>query len=281
MRVLVTGSEGFIGKNLVAALERRGDEVIGLDAKTNFHVGGTTLGSKDYGVEAIYHLACCNQMQAVDDPIENWLTNAHGTREIAYWAKKSGAKLIYTSTASVYGQQSLLPIKRTAYVNPMSDYAVAKLAGEHFVKNSGCDYTILRLSNVYGPYQTTDNPYCGVIGRFIEAAIEDKPLTVIGDGKQSRDFTYVDDVVDVLLKVAHEEERPYRSVYNVSHGEDVSINKLVSTLQRLLETPLTIDVDAPERPVDTIKHRVLRSDFKCPTTLSEGLTRTLEWFAGQ
>jgi UDP-glucose 4-epimerase len=271
MKCLVTGSEGFIGKNLVAALERRGNQVIRWDIKIDRDILDMSEGYLPE-VDVIYHLACVNQMEATKNPAENIHTNIGGTWNIAELARNIDAKLIYTSTASVYGQKSRLPIKRTAYPEPKSDYAVAKLAGEHFVVNSGCDYTILRLSNVYGPNQTTENPYCGVIGRFIEAAIEKKPLHVIGDGRQSRDFTFVD---DVLLTRAVDRS----GLFNVSHGDDVSINSLVSALQKLLDYPLEIVVDAPERPVDTIRHRQLYSDFKCPTKLSEGLRKTLEWYS--
>jgi UDP-glucose 4-epimerase len=269
-----------VGKNLVARLEADGHEVEKCDLKLSgkdlvymFRVG-------DYfnsDLDVIFHLACVNQMQAVDNPRENLEVNALMTREIALRAKMCGAKFVYTSTASAYGQADEIPTPVTAELRPQSDYAVAKLAGEFFVKNSGADWTILRLSNVYGPHQTVDNPYCGVIGRFFDQALKGEPLTIIGDGTQTRDFTYVDDVVDHLVEM-HLPEFSER-IYNVSHGKEESILELGGHLSRLLGVRRIKPIE--ERSIDTISRRLLKSNLACPTTLADGLKQTLKWYRSQ
>src|SRR6266487_5939450 len=151
MKILVTGSEGFIGKNLVARLLEEENEVIRMDTKI-----GIDMFTPFPTVDIIYHLACVNQEESIYNKPYNLRVNAEGAAYAASKARKMGAKLIYTSTASVYGNAEEFPTPKTARTNPLSEYAVAKLAGENFIKISGCDWLIYRLSNVYGPGQTTD-----------------------------------------------------------------------------------------------------------------------------
>ncbi len=272
MKILVTGSDGFIGQNLCERLEGDNHHIAYWDLKRDVNLAYQDAPS----VEIIYHLACMNQMQATLDPEQNLIENAYNARYMASEAKRVGAKLIYTSTAAVYGQKPAAPIRRTAIPSPQSDYAVAKLAGEHFVRNISPSATILRLSNIYGPFQTTSDPFCGVVGRFSEDALRGEALQVIGDGLQTRDFTFVEDVVDILVGKALET----KGTFNVSHGTGTSILRLASLIQETIGSNLTVDVMAPERPVDGIRSRVLYSDFDCPTSLRVGLRKTVDWCLG-
>jgi UDP-glucose 4-epimerase len=280
MRVLVTGSHGFIGSQLVLALKERGDEVIEWDfPKTGYgdvyRSGSWWANDRDF--DEIYHLACVNQEEALGQPRLNMDINALGTKFMAGMAANSGARFVYTSTASVYGSALAVPTNAGAAPRPKSDYAIAKLAGEQFVMNSGADFTVFRLSNVYGPGQTTDNPYCGVVAKFMEQGITGKPLQIIGDGSQTRDFTYVEDILPHLMNPE------LKGVLNCSHGKETSINDLTEAilpLARPHEMGNTCEY-APERPVDGIQRRCLISDVTCSTDLNEGLKRTYDWILAQ
>lgn len=279
MRVLVTGSEGFVGKNLVERLLADGHEVVPYDEKIDRPTESYWIEQEPFDV--CFHLACMNQMRATQFPQENLEVNAMDTRLMAEEARNQGAKFIYTSTASVYGNAKTIPTPVTEQLNPLTDYAVAKLAGEYFVKNSGADWTILRLSNVYGPHQTLDNPYCGVIGRFIEASLAGKPMQIIGDGQQTRDFSFVGDVVEHLVQVGiHRREK---GVFNVSSGVETSIYDLATIISAQTDHPLYESDQnwvsgVPARPIDSIERRCLVPDLRCETDLDFGIEKTVDWF---
>ncbi len=272
MKALVTGSEGFIGKNLVARLEKDGNEVIGFDPKS--YTTGRDIIERRHTADVIYHLGCINQMQATKFPKQNLEVNALLTRDLAVYAKAIGARFVYTSTASVYGAGITLPLQIGDPERPVTEYGVAKLAGEKYVQQIGGDYLIYRLSNVYGPHQTLDNPYCGVIGRFIEANLSNQPMTVIGSGLQTRDFSFVDDVTEIL---AYTEPPVGLSRLNqISSGKETSVLEIAMTIGRMTgeETKITwID----PRPIDTVDRRVLRPVYPANTPLEDGLEKTIAW----
>jgi UDP-glucose 4-epimerase len=273
MRVLVTGSHGFIGSQLVLALKERGDEVYESDLKNGgpFYQVNARWGKP---FDEIYHLACVNQEEAVGNPERNVLVNAYGAKLMAEIAVTSGARFVYTSTASVYGKANIIPTHSRYRPKPKSDYAVAKLAGEHFVKNSGADFTIFRLSNVYGPGQTTENPYCGVVAKFFEGAMAGETLKTIGDGSQTRDFTYVEDILPHLMNPE------LKGVLNCSHGKEIEIRLLREAIFEIVGSSKRWEF-VPERPVDGIQRRCLISDVTCPTDLQTGLRRTYDWLLAQ
>ena len=258
VRVLVTGSHGFIGSQLVKALKQRGDDVLELDIKAP-QPWDVTIDLVYGSWDEVYHLACVNQEVAQNSNMFNLAV---------------GARFVYTSTASVYGDQRVQPISIDSYTAPKSDYAIAKRAGEQFVMNSGADYTIFRLSNVYGPGQSTENPYCGVVAKFLEAARAGKPLQIIGDGSQTRDFTYVEDILPHLMNPE------LKGVLNCSHGVETSLNELITPISEAIGLGLDYEY-VSERPVDGIQRRCLISDVDCPTGLPEGLQRTLEWIESE
>jgi len=146
---------------------------------------------------------------------------------------ENSPKIVYASTASIYGTANYLPIPETASVNPSSFYAVSKYAGEGycrvFSKLYDLPVTILRYSNVYGYYQTPANPYCGVIGKFLERSLENEPLLIHGDGEQTRDFTFVEDAVEAAILAALSEQSAGR-IYNVGTGTETRINQLAQLI---------------------------------------------------
>lgn len=282
MKCLVTGSEGFIGRNLVERLEKEGHEVVGFDVKSE--KAGEQIAYDRHPGDVIFHLACTNQTRASEGrkgAWENVANNIWLTRNLANYAAETGMKFIYTSTASVYGNAAVIPTPSKANLAPLTDYAVAKLAGEHYTQISGADWTIVRLSNVYGPHQTLENPYCGVIGRFMEQARAREPLTVIGDGSQTRDFTFVDDVVNRLLQIADPRLKYSfnRKVFNLSHGQETSIAALAHLIARQYDVYARFD--HPERAIDSVKRRCLIPDIGCHTSLKTGLFLTKRWFDSQ
>lgn len=285
MRVLVTGSEGFIGKNLCHALKREGHEVEEWDVKAAPYLDVTNFDPYRYfnrDIDVIYHLACINQMQATKHPEANLYVNSLATQNLANLAAKIRAKFIYTSTASVYGNATQIPTPVSAKLAPLTDYAVAKLAGEFFVQNSGADYTILRLSNVYGPHQTLDNPYCGVIGRFITQALAGEQMTVIGDGMQTRDFSYVDDVVEHIYRAGLPEwycSPTSGQILNVSSGVETSVTRLAKYIN--WETGASYELGTNKRPIDGVQRRLLKPDLVCSTPLQVGIFKTIQWFKEQ
>ena len=245
-----------------------GHDVVCWDTK----VGKDLFKQSRFDFDLVYHLACVNQEEALKKPEHNLHVNAGGTHLIAKLCARYNIPLIYTSTASVYGASERIPTPVDADINPQTDYAVAKLAGEHFIRNSGCDYKILRLSNVYGPGQTTENPYCGVIGKFIEQGMAGEPLTMIAPGTQTRDYTYIDDVIDVITTTEAD-----NTTKNVSSGTETSVSWLAGEIIKLTGRKSGLVV-IPERGIDGIMRRRLITDYRCPTALDEGLAKTVEWY---
>lgn len=265
MKCIVTGSHGFIGKNLCKKLLLSGHSVFAYDTKIGKDVRDIKNSEFEYA-DVIYHLACINQEVAELEEAENWQINAIMAGILGSKAKKYGIPLVYTSTASVYGNAEVIPTPVTTETDPLSVYATAKELGERFIRQTGCKYKIFRLSNVFGPEQTTDNPYCGVIGKFIEQKLADQPLQVIIPGTQTRDFTYVDDVVSWLVS----RKKEWNKTYNLSRGREIPINTLAAEI-----SDRTCFI-AP-RSVDLVTRRCLVSDMSCRTSLKTGIRKTIEW----
>lgn len=265
MHYIVTGSEGFIGKNLVERLEKDGHTVSPYDIKIEKDLYSLTPEVFDLA-DGVFHLACINQEVAERELKENWRVNALSARWLAEKCALEQIPLIYTSTCSVYGNADSFPTSVKDYPAAKTRYAFAKYVGEVFILNSDCDTKIFRLSNVYGPHQTTENPYCGVIGKFLEAKLFDRPLEIIRPGTQTRDFTYVDDVIDALVNY----EKAPNLINNVAYGREITIWELANLI-----SPNTTLINP--RSVDSIKRRWIWSDIECKTGLEEGLNKTLEW----
>ncbi len=270
-KVLVTGGAGFIGSNLVSRLIENGHSVIVFDNlssgklenlhsvrnKPNFHfmqgdiLNEAALHKAFRGVDTIMHLAALIDISAsITDPSKTNEVNATGTLNMLQAATKANTvnRFIFASSTAVYGDTEILPIKETAPPKPISPYAASKIAGEAycnaFARCHGLNTVALRFFNVYGP-RNEKSPYSGVITKFLRQALNCETLTVYGDGKQTRDFIHINDIVDALV-LALEAKDVDGEVFNVCTGTPTSINKLVDTLRNVTEKELHVKF-APAR----------------------------------
>ena len=260
-RVLVTGGAGFIGSNLVAELLERGDEVRVLD---NFSTGSrANLGAlgrevevvegdlRSYervhtavrGTEVVFHQGALGSVpRSVQDPLTSTAVNVEGTLNVLLAARDEGIRrVVAASSSSVYGDGGTFPRVETQAPNPISPYAVAKLAAERFcvsfTRVYGIETVALRYFNVFGPRQDPSSQYAAVVPRFIRLVADGEPVTVHGDGEQSRDFTYVENVVRANLLAADSVDAAGR-VLNVATGGSETVNALADTIGRLLDRPV-------------------------------------------
>ena len=303
---LVTGGAGFIGSHLVEALAARGQPVRVLD---NLSTGlrSNLTGARPapewvegdvtdeaavrravQGAGVVFHLGALASVQlSVEDPAAVHRACATGTLHVLDAARRAGARrLIYAASASAYGLPAGAVQSEADAIGPLSPYAASKLAGElyceAFAATYGLETVRLRFFNIFGPRQRDDSPYSGVIALFAAAMAAGRAPKVFGDGLQSRDFTYVADVVQALLKAA---AAPGVSgkVYNVGTGRSVSVLDLVAALNRLLGTDLAPQ-HGPPRSGD-VRHsradiRAARRDlgYEPAVSFEDGLERTLRWY---
>jgi UDP-glucose 4-epimerase len=302
MRCLVTGGAGFIGSNLVDSLIARGDEVHVLDDFSTGHrenvnpsaelfeaevSDGAAVRAAIHGCELVFHQAAHRAvLRSVEDPLATDTANVHGTLTILEAAQAAGVRrIVYASSSSVYGGADLRPTPETAPLVPRSPYAVTKLAGEHyarvFTELHGLETVALRYFNVFGPRQRPDSMYAAVIPLFIDALRNGRRPIVHGDGKQSRDFTFVDDVVAANLAAASAPAAAASgNAYNIACGGEYTILELLEHLGEILGvTPEPEHTDP--RPGD-VRHscadvsaaaRDLR--WTANVTFREGLARTV------
>lgn len=306
MRALVTGGAGFIGSHIVDALVDRGNDVRVLDdlntgfrenvnARATF-IEGTVVDeaivrSAAKGCDLIFHQAAHKAvLRSVEHPLTTDAVNTHGTLTVLKCAVDEGVKrVVHASSSSVYGGAANVPTCEDETSRPRSPYAVTKLAAEHYCRVFwelyGLETIALRYFNVYGPRQRPDATYAAVIPLFVDALLHGRPLTVHGDGTQSRDFTYIGDVVRANLAAAEAPaEQCAGHVYNVAPGKSWSLLDLIAILGRLLnvEPERTL---APARAGDVRRSQAdataARVDlaFECEVGFEEGLSRTLAWFS--
>ncbi|RJP72357.1 MAG: SDR family oxidoreductase [Candidatus Abyssobacteria bacterium SURF_17] len=305
---LVTGGAGFIGSHIVRELVHRGENVRVVD---NFLTGSReNLSDVSSDIELIegdirdlelmqrvmkkadyclHQAALPSVPRSVEDPILANDININGTLNVLVAARDAGVKrFVYASSSSVYGNSPVLPKQEDMPVMPLSPYAIGKLAGEFYARSFHSLYGLptasLRYFNVFGPGQRPDSPYAAVVPIFMAAMVKDKPPTVHGDGGQSRDFCYVDNVVSAnLLACSAPAEQVAGKVFNVACGERYTINDLVRHLNEIFGTDIK-PLQGPARAGDVrdsladISHA--RRDLKYEPTVkfAEGLTRTVEWF---
>ncbi len=256
MKVLVTGGAGFIGSNLVRALLERGDDVRVLD---NFSTGlRTNLDGLDVeivegelrsyervhnavrGTEVVFHLGALGSVpRSVQDPLTSGAVNVEGTLNVMLAARDEGIRrVVFASSSSIYGNQAELPLREAMAADPISPYGVAKLAAERYCVSFSRVYhsfetVVLRYFNVFGPRQNPYSEYAAVVPLFITAIAEGEPVMIYDDGNQSRDFTYVDNVVAANLLAADAPGTSGR-IFNISAGAPVTVNELADTIGRLL-----------------------------------------------
>ncbi|MEI8334826.1 MAG: NAD-dependent epimerase/dehydratase family protein [Chloroflexota bacterium] len=298
-RILVTGGAGFVGSNVVARLAEAGARVTVLDdlftgqadalpASVDLVVGSVTdddLVRKLVSASTlVFHMAARNIIASTANPRDDFATNIGGTLNVLLAAREARVeRVVYTSSTSVYGNPRSIPINEDDRLDLLTPYAVSKLAGENyciaFYESYGTPVAAVRYSNVYGPGQRADNPYCGVIAKFFASAMAGEPLRIHGDGGQTRDFTYVDDAVDATLLAAIT-PRAEGEVFNVGSGIETSINDLAAAIGVALGREIeTESID--RRDIDNIRRRVVNIEkarrmlrWSPQTTLAHGLERT-------
>ena len=307
-KVLVTGGAGFVGSNIVGILLERGAKVTVLD---NLFTGKIELLPKHDNLtfiegdvcddtlinqliqkfKLIIHAAAKNIIVSTKNPYEDYETNIGATLKWLIACKKYGVeKFVYTGSASVYGNPSVIPIPESSAIYTLSPYSVSKLAGENycisFYESYNIPTTIVRYSNVYGINQDPSNPYCGVVSRFFEKALKNEPILIHGDGEQTRDFTYVHDTAIATVE-ALTNPKSIGNIFNTGSGYEVSINTLAQKIIAMVGSESKIehidkrDIDNIRRRAVNIEHirRVLRWS---PTyTLDKGLKSTLDWINGK
>lgn len=301
MNILVTGGAGFIGSHVVERLLAQGDKVRVLDnlstgRRDNLPPSGIEFVQGDIreretveaavcGVDAILHLAAVASVQAsVDDPVGTHATNLIGTLNLLEAARTHGVRrMVYASSAAVYGDTQCLPVAESTPLNPLSPYAADKLAGEHyltFYRNKfGIKGTAFRFFNIYGPRQDPSSPYSGVISIFVERLRSGAPVTIFGDGQQTRDFVYVGDLAQILVRSLRDPATEGR-VFNVGRGVECSLLELLGTLEKLAGRTLERRHE-PARIGDIVRSRAEVAQLRealgsVPTTsLQEGLGHLL------
>lgn len=306
MRALVTGGAGFIGSHLTGALVAAGHQARVLDDLSTGHVGNVPDGAEliegsvadaeavaraASGVDVIFHQAARSSVaRSVNDPLATDTANVHGTLTVLKVALDAAVpRVVYASSSSVYGGAEQLPTPETVPVHPRSPYAVSKLAGElycrTFAELHGLQTVALRYFNVFGPRQRPDSAYAAAIPLFVDALRRGVSPTVHGDGRQSRDFTFVEDVVAANLAAAAAPAAACAGQpYNVGAGGQVSLLELLATLGHLLEVeprpvhtePRKGDVRHSSADIGAARRHL---GYDPRFGLEEGLRRTLAWSA--
>jgi len=306
-RVLVTGGGGFIGSNLVRALLERGDEVRVLD---NFSTGNrANLDGLDVEIvegelrsyervhnavrktEVVYHLGALGSVpRSVQDPLTSSAVNIEGTLNVLLAARdESVRRVVFSSSTSVYGSSRQLPTTEDTLPDPISPYGVAKLAAERYSISFSRVYesfesVVLRYFNVFGPRQSPLSQYAAVVPVFVTAIEAGRPVQIHGDGEQSRDFTYVGNVVDATM-LAGAAEGASGEIFNIAAGSPASVNTLADTIGSILGKPVEKE-HLPSRAGDirdswadlSKAERIL--GYRPTVGLEEGLRRTVEFLRG-
>ena len=306
MKILVTGGGGFIGSHLAANLASLGHEVRVID---NFATGRRSnvlalpadvelvegdiqsyerVHNAVAGCEIVLHQAALPSVpRSVQDPLTSNATNVTGTLNTLLAARDAGVRrVVFASSSSVYGTNPSLPKREDMAALPISPYAVAKLACEGYCRSFGEVYGLetvsLRYFNVFGPRQDPRSQYAAVIPNFITALQAGEPPTIFGDGEQSRDFTFVDNVVEANVLAMGAQDVAGR-VYNVACGERISLNQLYDELRGLIGRDVQ-PIHADPRPGD-VRHSLADVDrarrdlgYEPRVGLREGLSRSIEYF---
>jgi len=308
MRVVVTGGAGFIGANLCVRLARDPaiTEVVALDdlstgSRQNLDSGGAKLVEASIGdastldeifadIDAVVHLAARPSVpRSLADPVRSHVVNASGTLEVLEAARRAGnVHVIVASSSSVYGANPTLPKTESLATLPLSPYAASKLAAEAYAlayqSSFGLPTLAFRFFNVFGPLQPAGHAYAAVIPAFIDAALDGRPLPVHGDGKQSRDFTFVGTVNEVLAdavrrRVTHDEP------VNLAFGTRTDLLEVIDLLSEVIGRRL--DVENVDPRVGDVRHSQADNSLLAelfpdiePVALREGLAQTVDWFRG-
>ena len=304
---LITGVAGFIGSNIARELVRRGEQVRGID---NFSTGKrhnlSDLSSIEFreadivdlaairdaceGVDYVIHQAAIPSVpRSVQDPITSNVANVDGTLNVLVAARDAKVKrVVYASSSSLYGDVPTLPKREDMAPSPISPYAVSKLTGEYYMRSFyrvyGLETVSLRYFNVFGPHQDPTSMYSGVLAIFISRMLRGEPVTIHGDGEQSRDFTYIDNVVSANLLSCHAPAAEAAGRFmNVATNHSITLNQTFETLKELTGYSGTAKY-GPDRSGD-VKHSLAdisladrHLGYKPLVNFEEGLKRTVHWY---
>ncbi|AYO31441.1 SDR family oxidoreductase [Biomaibacter acetigenes] len=304
---LITGGAGFIGSNIAEELLRRGEKVRIID---NFSTGkrenierfindielieGDLRNIEDAkkavnGIEYILHQAALSSVpRSVVDPISSNASNIDGTLNLLVAARDAGVeRVVIAASSSAYGDTEILPKVEDMVPNPLSPYAVTKyveeLYGKVFSKVYGLETVSLRYFNVFGPRQDPNSQYAAVIPKFITKILKAESPIIYGDGEQSRDFTYIDNVVEANILAATSEKVGHGEVINIASGKRISLNQLVQKLNEILGTDVRPIYDKPR--IGDVKHSLASIEkaerllgYHVKVSLDEGLKKVIEWY---
>ena len=303
MRVLVTGAAGFIGSHVSARLAATGVDVVGLDDLSSGRRENLTgipirlvegsildpaaLADATESVDAIVHLAARPSVpRSIEDPVASHEANTVGTLRVLEAARALGdVQVIVASSSSVYGSNPTLPKHEGLATLPVSPYAASKLATEQYTlawqKSFGMRTVAFRFFNVFGPRQAPGHAYAAVVPAFVYAALRGEPLTVHGDGSQTRDFTYVGTLTDVIVD-AVERGVSHDTPINLAFGTRTSLLEVIDRLGPLVDEPIVAEhtaTRAGDVPHSQADNALLRSLFPnvAPLSLDDGLAHTVAW----
>jgi UDP-glucose 4-epimerase len=308
-RSLVTGGAGFIGSNLVHALVERGDAVRVFDDLSTGRLSnlGDLLGEVDVvegdlrdpdalarairGVGVVFHLgALASVARSVADPRSTHEVNVTGTINVLLAAREAGCeRVVFASSSAVYGEQTTFPLHEGLMCRPISPYGASKLAGERYLgafhDSYGLATVALRFFNVFGPRQDPAGEYAAVVPRFVGRSLAGEPVTIYGDGEQSRDFVFVGDVVRACLLAAEAQSEAWGGAFNVATGERRTVNELAAAIAGIVGPGLPEPVHEDARPGDVRESHadVMEADrllgYVPEIDFGLGLRRTVAWFA--
>jgi len=302
LEVTITGGAGFIGANLAQRLIAEGHKVVILDDLSTGKLNNIDISDVDFNegsVESIesiaksavdsdllVHLAARGSVpRSIAEPLATHNVNATGTLNVMEVARRVGARVIFSSSSSVYGANTELPKTESMWTSPLSPYAASKLAGEGYCaaysESYGVPTTVFRFFNIFGPWQRPDHDYAAVIPRWIWAALNNQPILLDGDGTQTRDFTYVDTVVDTIVN-AIDRELNHPQPINLAFGNRISLLEVIGELERIFGR--TLEVEKRPRRVADVPHSqndptLVNSVFPsiASTSFPEALEKTVEW----
>jgi UDP-glucose 4-epimerase len=304
MRVLVTGGAGFIGSHIVEHFQGKAEVRVLDNLRSGFlrniepfkveFIEGSVLDTEILkrameGVDYVFHLAAMISVpESMGKPVECVQINTIGTLNVLEAAAQAGVKKMTLSTsAAIYGDNPIVPKREDMFPEPKSPYAETKLSGEYYcgiyTKEGRLDTACLRYFNVFGPRQDPKSQYAAAIPIFISKALRDEPITIFGDGEQTRDFIYVKDIAAANAFFAT--ESPETGVFNVAYGGRISINDLAKKIIAILGSKSEI-IYKPERPGD-VKHstaaidKLKKAGFTPSSNFDKGLEATVDFFKSQ
>ena len=304
---LVTGGAGFVGSHIASALARNGARVRVLDDLSTGHrenideIGGDVdfiqgsvadeelLKKALEDVELVFHEAAIPSVpRSVEAPRQTHIASVDGTFSLLVAARERGVRrVVYAASSSAYGDQPTLPKSEEMRPDPLSPYAVAKLVGEYycraFTRVYGLETVSLRYFNVFGPRQDPGSQYSGVVSRFISSLLSNERPVIYGDGEQSRDFTYIDNVVFANMNAASAKEASGK-VINVANGQRITLNQLLAELKDLTGKQ-DVTAEYLEPRIGDVRHSLADITmarelltYESKVDLREGLQRTIDWW---